>query len=463
MRKSASRIAFAAWAAISILVAASLPVIYLWRGADGFNILIQRGPISDLTVTLLSVTFAWLLAGLLLFLLSSNRIHSKNIFLWAGFFLTAFAALNLLRERADYGDVEYYARAALDLYAGKPLPPEYLYPPLWANILELFAPFGEKAIAYFAWTLNLFSLFVFYFLLTKTLERYNFSARLAALTTTLFLLVNATLLRTLFYVQVNLHVLNFILLGILLYRDRPFLSALAMALAVNFKASPAVLALAFLLELDWKWLAWFALSMILVAAPTLILHGASPFMDFVNNAFLLTQSHGLSFRDNSFDSFFTAIGEFFNLASIWTRILVYASKALLAAAAFFVMTRCVQNQTFYESKERGARLFNAIPPLFILMTLASPIVWEHHGIFVALAFLLMLKRLETPSEWMWFGFAYFLEFILPTFDFFPWSYGRLIAPLIVLGLMWRTSQRKETSKFFGVFNNWLMNLPELKA
>jgi len=444
MMSRSSRIALAVWAAITLVVAASLLVIYWWRGANELLIMIQTGPITDLTVTLYSVAFTWLLAGLLLFLLSSNRITFKNIFLWVGFFLTAFVYLNLLRERADYGDVDYYARAALDLYAGKHLPPEYLYPPLWANLLELFAPFGEKAIVYFAWLLNLFSLFAFYFLFTKTLEHYNFSPRLAALTATLFLLVNATLLRTLFYVQVNLHVLNLILLGILLYRDRPFLSALMMALAVHLKASPAVLVLAFLLELDWKWLAWFVISMFLVALPTLILHGTSPFMDFLNNAFLLAQSHGLSFRDNSFDSLFTALGEFFNLASLWTRILVYVSKALLAAATFFVMTLCVRNRTFYQSKEHGAKLFNAIPPLFILMTLASPVVWEHHGLFTALAFVLLLKRLDTPSEWMWFGFAYFLEFILPTFDFFPWSYGRLIAPLIVLALMWRISQKIES-------------------
>ncbi len=89
------------------------------------------------------------------------------------------------------------------------------------------------------------------------------------------------------------------------------------------------------------------------------------------------------------------------------------------------------------------------------MTLASPVVWEHHGLFTALAFLLMLKKIETPSEWMWFGLAYFLEFILPTFDFFPWSYGRLIAPMIILWLMWRSSKRTSESSVFSKFNSWL--------
>jgi len=100
--------------------------------------------------------------------------------------------------------------------------------------------------------------------------------------------------------------------------------------------------------------------------------------------------------------------------------------------------------------------------LFILMTLASPVVWEHHGIFLALAFLLLLRRLETPNEWIWFGFAYFLEFLLPTFDFLPWSYGRLFAPLIILWLMWKATKKQNVSHFFTTFNGWLNKLSELE-
>jgi hypothetical protein len=93
-------------------------------------------------------------------------------------------------------------------------------------------------------------------------------------------------------------------------------------------------------------------------------------------------------------------------------------------------------------------LHNSLPPLLILMTLVAPIVWEHHGIFLGIAFLLLLGRLESGAEWAWFGTAYLLEFLLPTFDFFPWSYGRLVAPLIVLGLMWRASGRRTAFTLF---------------
>jgi hypothetical protein len=145
--------------------------------------------------------------------------------------------------------------------------------------------------------------------------------------------------------------------------------------------------------------------------------------------------------------------------------LIYAAKALLATGTIAVMLRCVRASTFFEppvpganSGARGRRMLNAVPPLFVLMTLASPVVWEHHGIFVALAFLLLLKRLHRPSDWLWFGFAYLLEFLLPTFDFFPWSFGRLVAPILILWLMWRNAHHTESSTAYERINLWLGSL-----
>ncbi len=455
--KRAARTALIFWALLSGLIAVSWLWLSAWQGGRGLQLALQRGPFTELTIALFSVAAAWTAAGVLL--LSLERIKAGNALTWAGFFLVVFVYLNLLRERPEYGDVEYYVRAALALHAGQRLPPEYLYPPLWANLLEFLAPFGEKAIFHFAWLLNLFSLPGFYALLARTLQRYGFHSRLAAFIAVLFLLVNVPLLRTLFYVQVNLHVLNLIFLALLFYPGWPFLSALALALAVHLKASPAVLALAFLLEKDWKWVGWFALSMLLVAVPTLALHGAAPFLDFLNNGLLLAQAHGLSFRDNSFDSFFMAIGELFDLAPLWTGALTYASKALLLAATVPVMLSCVRRRAFLAGEGGGARLLNAMPPLFILMTLASPVVWEHHGIFLALPCLLLLKRVASPVEGLWFGLVYFLEFLVPTFDFFPWSYGRLVAPLILLGLLYRLASRSRDAPWFGRVSAWFEHFP----
>lgn len=451
----ATRLALEAWAAITLLIVISVVVIYLRWGSDGFDAFIQQWPLTNLPITLASVTLTWLLSGVFLCLLAFEKVDSRNALTLAGFFLIAWLYLNVLRERYRYGDYTYYIEAATSLLKHQPLPDFYFYLPLWATALQFLVPLGEEMILLILWLLNIFSLFAFYFLLHRVLETYGFSARIAALITTLFILVNAPLERTLGYVQVNLLVLDFILLSFLLYPNRPFFSALSLALAVHLKTSPAVLVLAFLLERDWRWLAWFALNFVVLAAIPVVINGISPYLDYLHNIYGLTQMKDAIFHDTSFDSFFRFILPMMKIDRVWIGIAADAAKVIFAAATFFVMAQCVRGRAFFKSDERGARLLNAVPALFILMTLASPVVWEHHGIFVALSFLLMLKRLDSPSEWLWFAFAYFLEFILPTFDFFPWSYGRLLAPLIVLWLMWRT----QPSTIFPRLNVWLDSLP----
>ena len=454
-RRSPASTTFLIWGILTLLVIASLLGIGLLRGPDGFETAIQRGPYTNLAIALASVTITWLLGGIFLYLLSSRRLNARNAFTWAGFFLVALVYINVLRERTEYGDVEYYIDAALRLSAGQALPNEYLYPPLWATILAWMAPLGENGLFLVVWLLNLLSLLAFYFLLSRSLQLYGFNPRLAALVTTGFMLANAPLLRTMVYMQVNLHVMNAVFLSLLLYRRFPALSALGMALAVHLKASPAVLVLAFLLEWNWRWLAWAALSFLLVGMIPALAYGFSPYLDFVNNTIGLAAGHTLSFRENSFDSFFTALGEFLDFSPVVVSIGTYASKALLFIATLFVVQKNIKHETFFSGS--GARLYNAIPALCILMLMASPIVWVHHGVFVTLSFLVLLKKMDTPSGWAFFGFAYFLEFLLPTFAFFPWSYGRLVAPLICLWLMWGLPDNP--SELFEKANCWINTQP----
>ncbi len=452
-------LAFTIWSMLTALIAASILLVFLRWGTPGFKLFIQIWPLEDLHITLAAVTFSWILLGLLLYLLYSKRVNVNNAWSVAGFFLIGFVYLSQLSERFRYGDYSYYLDAANALLQHKPLPTTYLYPPLWATLLQFIAPLGDENFLLILWIANFISLMAFYFLLHRVLEHYGFSTRLAAVVTTLFMLVNTPLLRTLFYVQINLHTLNLVFLSLLLYPKRSFLSALALALAVHLKSSPVVLALAFLLELDWHWLGWFVLSLILVAMFTVAIDGVYPFLDFIHSTLGLTALQTTTFHETSFDSFFRSIIPFLHLDLIWARVLTYLSKLILLLASLFVMVQSVRYKVFFAGEGKGARIANALPSLFILMTLASPVVWEHHGIFVALSFLLLLKRLDAPNEWIWFGFAYFLEFLLPTFYFLPWSYGRLLAPLIILWLMWKATKKQDTSRSFTVFNEWLNKLP----
>jgi len=447
--------AFKSWIGLTLLVIASLAVIYLRNGTAGLNLFIQEWPLSNLAVTLASTALTWLLMGVLLYLLANERINADNIWIAAGFFFVMFFYLGILRERFRYGDYHYYLEAATALANGQPLPDSYLYLPLWATLLQFLVPLGDQGVMIILWTVNVIALGTFYFLLITILARYVFSNRLAVVIVVLFLLINTPLMRTLGFIQVNLLTLDLILVSILVYPKHEFLSALALALAVHLKTSPAVLVLAFLLEFNWRWLIWFAISFLAIGLFPVAVNGVSPYFQYVHNAFLLTQIPDTNFHDTSFDSFLRFLNPFFGIQIAQTRLMALAAKVLLLIGTLTVMTQTVRSQSF--SKEN--RLLNAIPPLFILMTLASPIVWDHHGLFTSLAFLLMLKRIDSPSAWMWFGFAYVLEFVLPSFDFFPWSYGRLIAPIIILALMWLTSKKQEEPYFFNTANAWFEKLP----
>jgi hypothetical protein len=442
--KRSLQTAFTSWIVLTVLVILSLLVIYLRNGVAGLNVYIQQWPLSNLAVTLASTTLTWLLLGALLYLLVNEKINAGNAWLTTGFFLIMFAYLVFLRERFRYGDYHYYIEAAEALLNNQTLPSTYLYLPLWATLLQFIVSLGDQGVFTVLWALNVIALGAFYFLLVRVLERYGFSHKLAILITVAFLLVNTPILRTLVYVQVNLFVMDFILLSLLNYPKNPFLSALALALAVHLKTSPAAIVLAFLLDRNWRWLVWFAFSFTVITIIPAAINGVSPYFDYLNNTFALTQLPNTNFHDTSFDSFLRFLNPFFGIQLAQTRVIVLIVKLLFLIATLLVMMRNINTQSF--TKEN--RMLNAIPALCIFMNLGSPIVWDYHAIFVTLSFLLLLKRVDSPSAWMWFGFAYFLEFIQPSFDFFPWSYGRLLAPIIALALMGSIPQTSEPSRFF---------------
>lgn len=438
------------WGLITVLIIFQFVWIYSRHGFAGFDAFIQEAIYTHIPITLASAALTWLLVGLLLWLILAGKFTKETGLKWAGFFLIAFLYLNVLRERVRYGDIDYYTQAAFALIENNPLPDTYFYPPLWATLLSLLTPFGENGILLIAWIANVLSLLLFYLLLQRALELYQFNSSAAALTSALFILVNMPVIRTFMYVQVNFHVMNFILLSILFYRDRVFLSAFMLALAIHFKASPAVLVLAFLLDFNWKWLAWFAASMIMVALPTIALYGVRPFFDFINNFLFISAPHALSLHDSSFDSAIGMALSYFRADFAIVRALVLLAKVLTALAVIFL---CIRSRGFFSSGTGRGGLFDSIIPLFVGMTLLSPLVWEHHAMFLTLPFLLLLKKLESPTEWIAYGTVYLLVFLTPTFDYFPWSYGRLLGILILLGLLW-TLRDRNGNTFFPVFNTW---------
>lgn len=446
------------WLIITLLVPLSLLLAYLLRGAAGPDFLAQNGPGSVMPLTMICAGLAWLLLGLVVSGLRFGFANRHNAVTWTAFCAVMLLYLNALRERTYYGDWHDYYLAATNLLRGEHLHPRYLYPPLWATLLSPLAGLGDDAVFYACWLANVAGIALLFILLHRVLQKYGFSNRLAAIVAAGFLLVNVPVLRTLFYTQVNLHVVNMILLSLVLYPRNRLLSALALAVAVQLKASPVILVAAFLLERDWRWLGWFVLSSLALAGVTVISYGITPLGDWVSNASHIYSANLPAFRDNSFDSFIRAIFGFFtgDTASPVVGYLSIVLKLILAAAGAIVVRVSLKGRT---GMPEGQLLMTSSCPLLILMTLLSPLVWEHHAVFLALPFLVLLKRLNNSTEWAIFGFAYFLEFLLPTFDFFPWSYGRLLAPLAILWLTYAVARRAPSTGAIEPIEQWLEEMP----
>ena len=427
------RAAILVWIALTAGMALQASLTWFGPPNPHLSALMDPGPGSNPYITAAAVFLSWMTLGGALILLTSSTITPARAVAVICYLSLALLYINVMRERTYYGDFDNYFHAALNLRDGATLPDRYLYPPFWASLLAPLTSFGEEWTFTAAWTMNLVSTVLVFVLLAKTLERYGFAAPLAVAVTVAFGLVNVPILRTLGYAQVNLHVLVFILLTLLWYPRSRVLSAIALAVAVNLKISPVALAFGFLLVRDWRWLTWFGLSVLVIGAAPALAWGWGPYGDVLSNLRNLVETDGFTFREASIDSFVRATG---HVAGLRLEVAIWPAKALLAAACVALSVVHVRRGTFVAGGSQAAGVLNAMPALLILMVMVAPLVWEHHPVSLALSYLVIATTL-TPADWPLFGLAYFLEFLMPTFDFYPWSYGRLVSPLILLALAWK--------------------------
>ena len=436
--------AWRVWMAVTGLVLLSSLALYACAGKTGLALLIQRGPLSIDEQTLACVAITWLAWGLAIVLLRNPTTRTEH-----GLAIVCSAVLlllyvNILRERIHYADVEDYVRAAFDLHNGKPFHNRYLYPPLLATLCQPFLPLGARGMAAVFWITNLISLVAFFWFLSALLERYGFGRRIALAFVFLFMLVNVPILRTLGYVQINLHVVNLILLALLLFPRNRILSALALALAVHLKASPLVLAIPFFLVRDKTWQGIFLAGVLGLTGVTFFFYGWAPFASFVDNTCHIYEANGICFRENSVDSLVRSTGYLFGKDAT---SLVLFFKVPVLLALFWAVLYLMRHASFAAGQEAGAKILNGAPALLLLMVFASPLVWEHHLVFLAIPFLVITKKLNTHAAWMWYSFAYLLTFLVPTFDFYPWSFGHLVGPGILMVLMVRFCQARDADWF----------------
>ncbi|MFI5305872.1 MAG: glycosyltransferase family 87 protein [Polyangiales bacterium] len=403
---------------------------------------LRSGPISNLRVTLVCTLLAWLTLGsLLVQLRRAGRSLDRLLFVGALHAL-ALLYLNVMRERTEYGDFFDFAGAAWNLAHGQALHPRYLYPPLFATLLQPLASADQQTMFVVCFVANFGSLVLFFALLQRTLLRYGFSHRAATLATFAMLVVNVAVLRTLFYVQTNFHVANLALLSLLLYPVQPWLSAIALGVAAHLKTSPLVLVLPFVFARDWKWLAWFAAAALGIVALTSYANGFVHYSEYLSNVAHIYRANPIEYRENSIDSFLRATSVLLGHDPAAMRIPTLVTRALVLVALLWLWRLAVRRRAF--SAGRGgaeAVALDSYPVLLLLMMSVSPLVWEHHPVLIVPTFLVLLGKLEDATDAVLWLLAWFLVLATPTFDLYPFSYHLLAGEALIAWLLVRAARR----------------------
>jgi hypothetical protein len=317
-----------------------------------------------------------------------------------------------------------------------------LYPPLLATLLAPLLSLGDNFVFLFCVAANLLAVLLAFALLRRCLMRYGFVTLAATLLSFCAIAVNVAVLRTLFYVQTNLHVTNLMLLGLLCYPTQLWASALAIALAAHIKTSPLALVLPFVLNRDYKWLGWFAVCLFGIAGLTSSLNGFHHYVEYFDNISNIYRANGLSLRENSIDSLVRSTYWAFGLNIDEARSLVLVLRALVTLLSLGLCWGAIRKRTFSGgSPVPIALVLDAYPVLMLFLMSVSPLVWEHHPVIIVLSLLAMLKQVDSEADaLLWFG-AWFLCFFVPTFDLYPFSFRITLGVFFAYWLLLRLVRR----------------------
>ena len=300
--------------------------------------------------------------------------------------------------------------------------------------------------------LNYSSLLLFFVLLIVLLKKYGFTGNFAALCCFILLVVNVPVLRTMYYGQVNVMVLDLILMTFIFYRRSVFLSAACLSLAVHLKLSPVILLLPFLFNRDWKWVIGFSITTLGLVWLTSTLNDFKYYLDFLNNTANIYEANGINFREFSFDSLIRATIRFLDLDLSYGRWPIVVLKGMFAAVSLFLVSLHSKGRCYYEGRRKEEVVYNSFVVLPFLMMMLSPIVWEHHPVFVIPSFLIMLKRIDSVEKITMLGISYFLLFLMPTFDLYPVSYIRMLGVGLCYVLFFLVLRGRKGKKGIGWFD-----------
>jgi hypothetical protein len=329
----------------------------------------------------------------------------------------------------------------------------YLYPPLLAQTLgAVFQQLGRlsswwppgvlearrwDAVFLFYQTMQLAALVAAIPLSLRVLSKFRACPSRAALFVSVLFLLNAPLLRTIDYNQVNLFLLTLMLVAIAFADENPYLAGTAIGLSAHLKLYPIAMLGPFLLHKKWRVAVGALTALVVVLAWETQL--------FVNwdswrayRLFVESFPKGTALRDNGLHAIaFNTLRLLKPLgvpdpARMAQRVYVWGAALVTALVLFRVWQRW--------RLEDPKRLWGDLADAHAWMLLVSPLVWEHHYLLaiptMLIAFAAYGEANGAPKGLL--VIAAILLFAIPTFDFYPFSSHRLAGLML---LLWITRPR----------------------
>jgi hypothetical protein len=429
------RFATCALALNALLVMGVLVTLVLvWRSPQ-LELLdtVKLGPRTNPISLVASLTLYWLLVTTIMLLAYLEKITSKNFLTIACGAAVAMLYLSFLREHVSFGDYQLYIRAAENIIANEPFHKHYVYPPLWASFLaQITKLLGHQGAHVTCFIVNQLSLWGFFILGTLLLNRCGLSLHLSSIFLTMAMIINVPILRNTVYIQVNLLLMDFILAGILLTKRNKIMSALSFALGTHLKVVPILLLPVFLYTKKFSWLFYYSLIALAIMLLTTLVDGGSYYSDFVHN---LKSWHPIALRSSSVHSLLVNTNLYLGI-DLPVQAISTVVKLVLGLWLYFLSFRSIRKRIFVRSEKTDSdNIINGIIPLIFLMPVISPTTWAHHLVVLIIPTILLFVRLKSPFYLFLFALGYFCTFLLPVFDWYPWSYLRLGGWMILLGLL----------------------------
>lgn len=313
----------------------------------------------------------------------------------------------------------------------------YWYSPLVAFVFSLLQRIPDQRVptpVFIVWTgIGYWAACGFIPLLMATLRTVYGWNRLASVAAALALGVASTpVLRTLQYSQPNLIVADCLLGWLLLSRRREGLSAGLLGLGTLLKTSPIVMLFLLAWSRRWRALTWTCAWGVSIIVSSAAVIGWRPWREFLG-VIAKVRSDG-SFRDNSCEALLRAgahvaglDGNGFAQVAGWVLALVMLGTVVAAGV------RCRGNWPWSSGMAATVgRTERDFPIALLAMILLSPVVWEHHWVWVALPCALVVGGRVSVASRTLALLGTTLIFFVPTFDFFPLSYHRLFGLLLVI-------------------------------